>query len=177
MKKRCLFLLMSLIVLMAKAQEKEEKPFKPKIRGAVMMANSHVPQATEGGKKVSVIPAWGFDVDYVFHRRWSVALQGDIKLQSFEVEDNDVLLERTNPLAFSAVVHYHVLRNWSFYMGPGYEFEKHKDLYFFKTGTEYSFEISENFEIGLNLIYENKQDIYNSWTFGIAFNKKLWEKK
>ncbi|MCU0361326.1 MAG: hypothetical protein MUF75_11535 [Bacteroidia bacterium] len=44
-------------------------------------------------------------------------------------------------------------------------------------GTEYSFEITENFEIALILLFENKQNVYNIWTFGIAFNKKLWERK
>ncbi len=158
------------------AQETEPKEFKPKIRGAIMMANTHVPNATEGGKEVTVIPGWGFDVDYFFHSRWSFALQGDIKLQSFEVEDGNVLLERTNPVALATVIHYHALRHWSFYIGPGYEFEKHKNLFIIKAGSEYSFEITENFEIALNLMFEDKQEIYDAWTFGIAFNKKLWEK-
>jgi len=161
----------------AYAQESEAEEFKPKIRGAIMMANSHVPNATEGGKQVAIIPAWGFDFDYFFHPRWSVALQGDIKLQSFEIEDNDVALERTNPFALAAVIHYHALRHWSFYVGPGVELEGHKNFFLVKAGTEYGFEVTENFEIALNLIYENKEGVYDAWTFGIAFNKKLWQKK
>lgn len=158
-------------------QESQTEEFKPKIRGAIMMANSHVPTATEGGRKVTIIPTWGFDVDYFFHPRWSLAIQGDIKLQSFEVEDGQTQLTRTNPIAFTGVIHYHALKHWSFYAGPGYEFESHKNLFLVRTGTEYSFEITEEFEIALNLIYENKQEIYDAWTFGIAFNKRLWEKK
>jgi hypothetical protein len=143
-----------------------------------MMANSHIPKAYEGQEKVSIIPAWGFDIDYYFHPRWSVALQGDVKLQSFEIEEeNIVVLERSYPVAFATVLHYHALRHWSFYLGPGYEFESHKNLFLIKTGTEYSFEITEDFEIALNLMYENKEEIYDAWTFGIAFNKKLWQKK
>lgn len=160
----------------ALAQEAAGTDYKPKIRGAIMMANSHVPNATEGGKKVTIVPTWGFDIDYFFHRHWSVAFQVDIKLQSFEVEDDNVELTRTNPIAVAGVVHYHALRRWSFFVGPGYEFESHKNLFMVKAGTEYSFEITENFEIALNLSYENKQEIYDTWTFGIAFNKKLWEK-
>lgn len=161
----------------AKAQEEESKEHKPKIRGAVMMANSHVPKSMDGEKKVSLIPTWGFDVDYFFHPRWSVALQGDIKLQSFEIKHEDILLERSFPTAFAGVIHYHALRHWSFYAGPGYEFEKTENLFLVKLGTEYSFEITEKFEIALNLAFENKQEIYDTWTFGIAFNKILWEKK
>ncbi|HEY5748001.1 MAG TPA: hypothetical protein VIU12_18150 [Chryseolinea sp.] len=158
------------------AQEATPEPFTPKIRGAIMMANSHVPNATQGGKKISVIPTWGCDVDYYFHPRWSAAVQGDLKLQSFEIEDDNVTLERSNPFAIAAVLHYHALRYWSFYVGSGYELERHKNLFLVKAGTEYSFEINENFEIALNLIYENKEDVYDAWTFGIAFNKKLWAK-
>lgn len=171
------FLLLIGVLSYAFAQESSEEESKPKIRGAIMMANSHVPQATEGGKKVAIMPTWGFDVDYFFHPRWSVAVQGDIKLQSFEVESHEVTVERTNPFALAAVIHYHALRHWSFYVGPGIELESHENFYLFKGGTEYSFEITENFEIALNLIYENKEGIYDTLTFGIAFNKKLWERK
>lgn len=172
----CMFMLFAAHVSLA--QEKEGEEFKPKIRGAIMMANSHVPKAFEGDKKVTVIPTWGFDVDYFFHPRWSVALQGDIKLQSFEVEEeHNVALERNFPVALAAVLHYHALRHWSFYLGPGYELEQHENFFLVRAGTEYSFEITENFEIALNLLYENKDEVYDTWTFGIAFNKKLWSKK
>lgn len=161
----------------ASAQEEESEEHRPKIRGAVMMANSHVPQSTNGGKKVAVMPTWGFDVDYFFHPRWSVAIQGDIKLQSFEIEHEGVVLKKSYPVAFAGVIHYHALKHWSFYAGPGYEFEKTENLFFVRLGTEYSFEITEKFEIALNLAYENKEEVYDAWTFGIAFNKMLWEKK
>ncbi|HWA34827.1 MAG TPA: hypothetical protein VG737_11880 [Cyclobacteriaceae bacterium] len=158
---------------MAHAQQEEHRP---QIRGAIMMANSHVPSAIEGPLSGVIIPVWGFDVDYFFHRRWSVALQGDIKLQSYEVEDGDTYLVRTNPVALTGVLHYHLIRKWSFFFGPGYELEKHKNLFMLKTGTEYSFEVTEKFEIALNLSYENKQGIYDAITFGVAFNKRLWQK-
>ncbi len=174
-------LLLSMLLLLsagvALAQEKEEEEFKPKIRGAIMMANSHIPKAFEGEKKATVIPTWGFDVDYFFHSRWSVALQGDIKLQSFEIEEKNGTLERSFPVVLATVLHYHALRHWSFYIGPGYELESHENFFLVRAGTEYSFEITEDFEIAINLLYENKDEVYDTWTFGIAFNKKLWEKK
>lgn len=158
-------------------EEVEEEKFSPQIRVALITANSHVPQAYEGEKRVPVIPAWGFDVDYFFHPRWSIALQADLKLQSFEVENEGVFLERSYPFSLAPVMHYHFKRHWSLYLGPGWEFEKNENLYFLKLGTEYSFEMSETFEIALNLAFENKQDIYNAWTFGIAFNKRIWKKE
>jgi outer membrane receptor for Fe3+-dicitrate len=178
MKKILLFILLAIVNgVSCLAQENESDEHFPMVRGAVMMANSHVPQATEGGKKVAVVPTWGIDLDYFFNSRWSVDVQSDIKLQSFEVEDNNAILQRTNPFSISTVVHYHFPKHWSFFAGPGYEFEKTKNLFIVKAGTEYSFEVSDTFEIGLNLIYENKQEVYDNYTFGITFNKKLWEKE
>ncbi|TDK45423.1 hypothetical protein [Algoriphagus formosus] len=171
---------LSLFGLVGFAQEnesEEEGSHVPKIRAVIMMANSHVPNAFEGEKRVAIIPAWGLDVDYYFHSKWSVAFQADMKVQSFEVEKEGVFLERSYPFSGAFVLHYHTKKHWSFYAGPGYEFEKSENLGFFRIGTEYSFEITEQFEIALNLAYENKQDIYNAWTFGIAFNKLLWERK
>jgi hypothetical protein len=164
-------------VLGQETENEEGENHVPKIRGALMMANSHVPNAFEGDKRVAVIPAWGLDLDYFFHPRWSVAFQADMKLQSFEVEREGAFLERSYPFSGAFVLHFHTKRHWSFYVGPGYEFEKSENLGFIRIGTEYGFEISEQFEIALNLAYENKQDVYNAWTFGIAFNKLLWEKK
>ena len=162
------------------AQEIEEKAesedFRPQIRGAIIMMNAHVPGSFEEDRKVAVIPAWGMDVDYFFHPRWSAALQVDLKLQSFEVEDGGILIERSFPFSVATVIHYHFRRHWSIYTGPGYEFEKSENLYFWRIGTEYSFEINEKFEIGLNLTFENKQNVYDNWNFGIAFNKLLWRK-
>lgn len=157
-------------------EETHEEEFSPQVRVALIMGNAHVPQALEGDKKVAVIPSWGFDVDYFFNPRWSVALQADIKLQSFEVENEGALLERSYPISFAPVLHYHFKRHWSLYAGPGWEYERNENLFFWKLGTEYSFEITEDFEIALNLSYENKQEIYDSWNFGIAFNKRLWVK-
>jgi hypothetical protein len=178
---KSIHLLLSMLLLLcagvALAQEKEEEEFKPKIRGAIMMANSHVPKSFEGDMKIAIIPTWGVDVDYFFHPRWSVAIQGDIMLQDFEVKVEDKELERINPVALAGVIHYHALQHWSFYIGPGIELEKSKNLFLLRAGTEYSFEISEDFEIALNLLYENKDEVYDTWTFGIAFNKKLWQKK
>jgi len=116
------------------------------------------------------------DVDYFFHRRWSVAFQGDIKVQRFEVEKDELILERSYPVAFAGVIHFHALRHWSFYAGPGYELEKSENLFLIKIGTEYSFEVSEDFEIAINLAYENKEEIYDGWTLGVAFNKRIWVK-
>ena len=160
------------------AQETEEVSNVPQLRGAVVMGYSHIPHAFEGTKTVAIIPSWGLDLDYVFHPKWAVALQTDIKLQSFEVEDKDqVVLVRNYPISFAVVGAYKVLPRWRLFFGPGIEYEQSRSLWIFKLGAEYAFEISEEFEIGVGLMYENRQDLYDGWTFGVSFNRRLWAKK
>jgi hypothetical protein len=108
----------------ALGQEDEVAEHKPMIQDEIMMANSHVPTAAEGGIEVPIISTWGMDVDYFFHQRWSVALQADVKLQDFEVEHGQTNLGRSYPVAVSGVAHYHALGHWSFYAGPGIELKK-----------------------------------------------------
>jgi hypothetical protein len=72
-----------------------------------------------------------------------------------------MVLERTNPFAMAAVLHYQAFRrHWSFYRGPGYELESHENFFLFNIGTEYSSEISEDFDISFNPIYENEEKLY-----------------
>jgi hypothetical protein len=156
------------------AQHSGEEGFSPSLRGSVMMAYSHIPQANQGGQKMAIIPTWGFDVDYIFHRKWSISAQADIKMQSFEVESEEVVLDRSYPFSLALAGHFRPLPHWSFFAGPGLEFEQSRNLWIFKIGTEYAFEISETFEIGIGLIYENREEVYDGFTFGVSFNTRLW---
>lgn len=171
-----LFLFIGPLMAQEHNLEQAESGHTPRWRGAIMMGNSHVPRAFDGEKNILVIPTWGFDVDYYFHPRWSVAFQSDIKLQSFEVKDEGTLLERSFPFSTVLAAHYHFKRHWSVFTGPGYEFEKSENLFLWRVGTEYSFEITEKFEIALNFIFEDKQGVYDTWMFGVAFNKVLGRK-
>jgi hypothetical protein len=71
--------LLSLLPFVLHAQE-TESAHQPKLRGAIMMANSHIPAAENSNNAIDVLPSWGIDLDYFFHRRWSVAFISDIKL-------------------------------------------------------------------------------------------------
>jgi hypothetical protein len=159
------------------AQEDSLVKKTPLVRAAIMMGNSHTPNNADPNTTAVVAPTWGLDIDYLFHKKLAVAFQADIKLQNIIVQDEATTLRRENPLTIATVLHYNIIKAWSVYAGPGYEFETHKNLYLVKIGTEYSFEVNENFEIAVNLIYENKESIYDTWTFGVAFNKVLLHKK
>lgn len=173
-----LSLVISIILVNSlKSQEEKRETFHPQIHGAIMMANSHVPKAVEGAFIGITVPTWGFDLGYYFHPKWSAVIQADIIIQSFTVEEDNIELRRTNPMALVPVLQFEIFKRCLIYTGLGYELEEHENLALWRVGIEYNFEISKKFEIGLNLRYENKEEVYDTWTFGIAFNKRLWMKK
>jgi hypothetical protein len=167
------FLAISLALLtQLSAQAQEASPserVKSPWRVVLMMANSRIPSATEGGQEVTVIPTWGVDLDYRFSPRWSVALQTDIKMQSFEIEHNQVEIQRNTPVTLALVPHYYANKHWSFMVGPGYELEKTENIFLVKVGAEYGFELTERFELGITAIYENRWEVYDGLTFGASF--------
>ncbi len=138
-------------------------------RVVLMMANSHIPAATEGGKTVTVIPTWGLDLDYRISPRWSLSVQTDVKLQSFEVAHNQAEIQRSFPVTVALAPHYYLKKHWSFMLGPGYEFEKTKNIFLIKAGAEYGFELTERFELGITAIYENRWEVYDGLTLGASF--------
>jgi hypothetical protein len=175
-RKRFFLLVAVFTAFFSIAQENDTK--FPQLRGALVMAYSYIPQAYEGGKTVAIIPAWGLDLDYHFSRKWAIFIQNDVKLQSFEIEDEDeVVLERNFPFSIAVLGHYTPFSRLSFFAGPGIELEKNRNLWIFKIGVGYSFEISETFELGIGLIYENREELYDGLNFGVSFSYQLWEKK
>jgi hypothetical protein len=87
------------------------------------------------------------------------------------------LIRAANGRAIQAIIRYHAFRHWSFYVGIRLRLESHGNFFLIEAGAEYGFEITENFEIALSLAHENKEGVYDSWTFGVAFNKKRWSEK
>ena len=63
------------------------------------MANVHIPNmdGVEGQNKFSVVPAWGFDYDFWFNKRWAVGLHNDLILQQYKIvkEENHTVVERS----------------------------------------------------------------------------------
>ena len=171
-------LLVPAVTLTSAAQSTEEKTeSNTRWRAVLMMANSHIPKASEGGQVVEVIPTWGLDLDYRVNPQWSFSLQTDIKVQSFEVEENGAQLSRSFPITVAMVSHYYLPKHWSFMLGPGYEFERTKNIFLVKAGLEYGIELTERFEIGITAIYENRWEIYDGYTFGASFIFSLDPKK
>ena len=179
MKKYLLLILILCLNVVANAQsahdsEGKEKEEKYRHRFTIMMANSHIPNIeNESQNKFSIVPAWGFDYDFWFNKKWAIGLHNDLILQQFKIkkEEDHTIVERSYPIGMCAVAIFKPFKHVSFISGIGKEFEKHESFGMWKLGVEYGFELPKAFELSLNLQYDNKFNTYDSWLFGIGISK------
>jgi hypothetical protein len=150
-------------------------------RITVMMMNAHLPKVieVEGAEKNFLVPAYGFDYDYWFNGKWGAGLHNDLILQQYTIEkigDEEEVL-REYPVSTSLVGLFKPCKHWVFVAGLGMEFEKNKNIGLLDLGVEYGWELPKNWELSLNLKYENKFNAYDSYLFGIGISKVLYSKK
>jgi hypothetical protein len=165
----------------ARAQEAEQSAameeggFRPHHRITLMMANVHIPDivAHEGGSKQFLLPAWGLDYDYWFAEKWAVGLHNNMILQEFKVEEGESgeEVDVSYPLSVSLTGLFMPVRHLTLIAGVGREFEKTENLSLIEFGLEYGFELPDEWELSLNLKYEDKFDAYDSWLFGFGISK------
>ncbi|MGB5318923.1 hypothetical protein, partial [Eudoraea sp.] len=65
-----------------------------------------------------------------------------------------------------------IVPGWGIVAGPGMEFEKNKNLFIVRIGTEYEFELGNDWGISPSLNYDFKEQ-YSTWDFSIGLSKKL----
>ena len=97
-----------------------------------------------------------------------------MEISTYAIETDDgVTVERTRPLIMSLVGLYKPNHWLGFLLGFGREFETHENFYVIRAGIELEFEISNNWDLAPGLIYDLKEDIYESWTIGVAIGKRF----
>lgn len=160
-------------------KEANEAVNRPHHRITIVMENVHLPKelAYEGTKKNLILPAWGIDYDYWFNGKWGIGLHNDLIIQEYKVEEKEGNTEliRNHPWAVSLVGLFKATEHWGFVGGIGREFEKNESINLFELGLEYGFELPKDWELSLNLKYENKLKAYDSWLFGIGISKVLYK--
>jgi hypothetical protein len=158
----------------ALTEKKEEKEKSAHHRITVAIMHAHIPTISEGGsKKTFAVPAWAFDYDYWFNEKWAVGLHNDLIIQQFKVEKGGTEIERNNPIAVALVGLFKPAKHLTFIGGIGREFEKTESFNLIDIGLEYGWELPKEWEISLNLKYENKFEAYNTWLFGVGISKSL----
>ncbi len=159
-----------------KIEENEEEEGLYPHRITVVMANSHIPAAdnVNGERTVFIAPSWGIDYDYWFSEKWAIGLHNAIVLQQYKIEDPaEKIITRTFPVCVSLVGLFKPWRRITFIAGVGKELEKNESYNMLNFGVEYGIELPKHWELGINLLYDSKIDVYDSWIFGVGFSRFL----
>jgi hypothetical protein len=120
-----------------------------------------------------IIPTFGINYDHWLNNKWAIGLHNDILLQNFEIEHDEVILERNIPVAMAAVLLYRPSHQFIFLAGYGREWETHKSLQIAKVGMELGIPMPKNWEAGFTLEYDFKLDGYNTLVWGVGFSKSF----
>jgi hypothetical protein len=180
---RILFIVIFLMVLVpyslaqhaeASHNDQEAEHVGHRHRVTLVMANSFLKNhADETTNSILIVPTFGLNYDFFFHKKWGVGLHSDIVLQQFKVEvhDGHETIIRENPVAVCAVGLFKPLPSLTLIAGYGIEIEKHENIQLLRFGVEYGFHLPGNWELGFALEYDRKINTYNSWVFGAGFSK------
>ena len=140
-----LYVLFMLSAVYAMAQESDKEAIKPH-KIALVLGVTHIPDAFEEGQfeKAVYVPTIGLDYFYQLDEKWKFGLAVDLELGNYLVDFNRAPLARENALLTAALVGFEIVPGWGIVAGPGMEFEKNKNLFIFRYGTEYEFELGND---------------------------------
>ena len=178
-KKLQIFGVAFILTITASAQElekEEEVSQKGTHRISIVLGHSHLSQGIQdnGKKGWKAIPSTGIDYDYWISNHWAIGVQTDIMIEDFEVEDHDnAVIERSKPLATVGVAIFKPKEHVSFIVGAGGEFAKEENFALTRLGIETGWEMKNNWEFGISLLYDIKWSGYDTWVFGFAISKLL----
>jgi hypothetical protein len=174
----------SFICLQTMAQEKEkeaENTNRLHHRFSLVLAHSHIPSANEvNDQKVAFIaPTIGLNYELWFNNKWAVGLHNDFIVQAFNIETeyDKPVIQREYPILSTVVGIFKPGKHFSFFAGPGVEFEKNEDFKVIKTGIEYGVELPKSFEFSAGFEYDAKINGYGSWLVGFGISKNIFSHK
>lgn len=179
-QKLLLLFLSVLTCINSYAQESKEEENKLHHRVSLIISHAHIPAANEvnGSKHIFIAASLGVNYELWFNSHWAIGLHNDITMQSFNIErksDNEIIA-REFPVLSALVAVYKPAKHWSFYAGPGREFEKNESFNVIKTGVEYGIELPKTWEIGFSADYDIKINGYDAWLIGIGVSKNFLHK-
>jgi len=153
--------------------ESEQEEFKHHTIG-VMIAHTHVPKGdpSVGSGSSLIIPSWGLGYFYFINPKWAIGLYVDIEIATYVIDTKDnPQLERERPVILAVEGLFKPGRHLVFLAGLGREFEANERFWVYRFGLEYEFEIGQHWSLAPKLVYDIKEDIFDSWTIGLAVAK------
>ncbi len=136
----------------------------------VVLGHAMTPEGinVDGKKTMLFLPSWGLDYDYRITEKWSVGLHSDFIIENFAFEDpNEIIKERSTPLAVVLSAGYKVGEHFTLIAGGGSEIAKEENLTLVRFGLDYGWEIGE-WEVAANYMFDFKIDAYNTGVLGIG---------
>lgn len=131
--------------------------------------NSH------NSNSLRLVPVYGLNYDYMFHRKWAVGFHSNIIVQQFKVESHQGHEEiiRENPIALCGVMIYKPHPKIGVLGGYGFEIESHENMQILRFGVDYGFHLPSDWELAVTVEYDYKIKSYGSLMFGFSFSKLL----
>ena len=180
MKKKIRILAFTIFLISAvtaqESEKKEEVVQKGTHRFTLVLGHSHLSEGIQdnGKKGWKAVPSTGIDYDYWLGNHWALGVQTDVMIETFEVEDHDhTVIERSKPLSTVAVAVFKPKEHVSFIAGMGGEFAKEGNFALTRLGIETGWEMKNNWEFGVSLLYDIKWSAYDTWVFGFGISKLL----
>ena len=121
-------------------------------------------------EKGILVPTLALDYLYKFSHKWSAGLVVDLELSQYVIPFLDDFLERHNTLIIAAVGLYEPIIYWGIYVGGGIEIEKHHNFAVLKIGTDYEFQLGNNWDISPSLTFDWKEE-YTTWSLMVGVGK------
>ncbi|HYJ38151.1 MAG TPA: hypothetical protein VEV87_06020 [Chitinophagaceae bacterium] len=163
-----------MIPLFSKSQDKEKNNQEEFHRNQISfwLSHMHVPSGSSNGeKKWLVFPSWGLDYNFWINPKWAIGLHNDIVSENFEVEHNEVILERKRPLTSVLAAVYKPGQHFAYMIGMGGEFSSTKSYFVSRLSIEYGHEFGKSWEVNAGLVYDIKWNGYNNWGGGFGISK------
>jgi hypothetical protein len=178
---RIIFFICLLSIIPALAQEEreeqeelEERETEKRNSLAFVFGYTHIPEATKDGKveEAVFVATVGLDYFYELSEKWFVGGAFDMELGKYEVDYEDDEISREIAVVLGALVGYEVAPGWAVLAGPGIEFEKNKNLFVLRFGTEYTFELGNDWGLFPSFTYDFKKE-YSAYALGVGLKKRF----
>jgi hypothetical protein len=169
-------LLFGVFQVQAQEDKKEEQEALKHHRAAVVISHTHVPKAFQSstGNGAVIVPSWGLNYEYWFNHKFAIGLHSDMEISTYIIENIDgTELERERPVIVALVGIFSPWKGLEIVTGIGKEFEPHENFWVYRIGVEYEIEIGDNWDIAPGLVFDIKENLYDSWTLGLGVGKRF----
>ena len=138
-------------------KETHEEEFK-KYKVALALGMTNIPSGFEEGdeEKSVFVPSIGFDFFYYLNHKWSLGFVADLELSEYLVSFNREPLNREKAFILALLASYEIQPGWGILVGGGIELEKHKNLGVVRLGTEYEFDLGNEWSLAPSLFWDIK---------------------